>query len=171
MIKKLLATLFILFSLHGLLVAQEKNTLLHDKARNRDILVNQIDREGLSAFLKGDSFQALYNAYQPDKAAVEQLQSLMDNLSISIILATWCGDSKLQLPRFFKLLDEINYPADELFMIGVDFEKKATAIDVTNYHIKRVPTFIFYKDDKEIGRIVESPTESLESDMLKILTP
>jgi hypothetical protein len=35
--------------------------------------------------------------------------------------------------------------------------------------ITNVPTFIFYKDGKELNRIVEFPIEDLESDMLKIL--
>ena len=36
--------------------------------------------------------------------------------------------------------------------------------------IIRVPTFIFYKDEEEIGRYVEYPRESMEKDILKILT-
>ena len=36
--------------------------------------------------------------------------------------------------------------------------------------IINVPTFIFYKDGEELGRIVEYPIQDLESDMLKILS-
>ncbi|MEJ2614863.1 MAG: hypothetical protein P8Z35_07895 [Ignavibacteriaceae bacterium] len=36
--------------------------------------------------------------------------------------------------------------------------------------IELVPTIIFYKDEKELGRIVETPNDSLEKDILKILT-
>ena len=36
--------------------------------------------------------------------------------------------------------------------------------------IELVPTIIFYKDGYEIGRIVETLTESLEKDLLKILS-
>ena len=39
------------------------------------------------------------------------------------------------------------------------------------FEIIRVPTFIFYdKDGKEIGRYVEYARETLEKDILKILT-
>ncbi|NEW80631.1 MAG: thioredoxin, partial [Gelidibacter sp.] len=31
-------------------------------------------------------------------------------------------------------------------------------------------TFIIYKDDKEIGRFVEYPRESVEADLLKIVS-
>jgi len=33
--------------------------------------------------------------------------------------------------------------------------------------IIRVPNFIFYKDEEEIGRYVEYPRESMEKDILK----
>jgi hypothetical protein len=36
--------------------------------------------------------------------------------------------------------------------------------------IQRVPTFIFYKNNIEAGRIIENPETSLEQDMVKILT-
>jgi hypothetical protein len=36
-------------------------------------------------------------------------------------------------------------------------------------HVTNVPTFIFYKDGKEMNRIVEFPIKTLESDMLTIL--
>ena len=38
------------------------------------------------------------------------------------------------------------------------------------FNIERVPTFIFYKEGKEIGRFVEFPQESVEADMLKIVS-
>jgi hypothetical protein len=42
--------------------------------------------------------------------------------------------------------------------------------EIDDLKIEFVPTFIFFKNDVEIGRIVEAPTESLEIDMVKILT-
>ena len=36
-------------------------------------------------------------------------------------------------------------------------------------NIEKVPTFIFYKNGIEIGRIIESPEKSIEKDFLKIL--
>jgi hypothetical protein len=35
--------------------------------------------------------------------------------------------------------------------------------------IDRVPTFIFYKDKKETGRIVENPKKDLLTDFLEIV--
>ena len=36
-------------------------------------------------------------------------------------------------------------------------------------NIERVPTFIIYRGEKEIGRIVETPKKSLERDLWNIV--
>ncbi len=48
-------------------------------------------------------------------------------------------------------------------------EKVGLADEVDGMEIHFVPTFIFYRNDEEIGRIVEMPYESLEKDMLEIV--
>lgn len=37
------------------------------------------------------------------------------------------------------------------------------------YTIKKIPTFIFYRNNKEIGRYIEYSKKSLEKDILNIL--
>jgi hypothetical protein len=54
-------------------------------------------------------------------------------------------------------------------LYGVDRKKKSPGGTEAQYHIERVPTFIFLKHGEEIGRIVENPQASLEGDMLSIL--
>ena len=52
----------------------------------------------------------------------------------------------------------------------MDRDKKTPTGSATKNSITNVPTFIFYKDGKEVHRIVESPVEFLEDDMLAILS-
>ena len=85
-------------------------------------------------------------------------------------MATWCGDSKREVPRFYKILDALNFSEKKMQVISVDRNKKAEGFDLTSMNITRVPTFIFYKENKEIGRITERPTKSLEEDMFAILS-
>jgi hypothetical protein len=42
--------------------------------------------------------------------------------------------------------------------------------DFASLNIVRVPTFIFYKNNSEAGRIIEVPKTSLEQDMVNILS-
>jgi thiol-disulfide isomerase/thioredoxin len=96
------------------------------------------------------------------------LKTALSDIQIIVVLATWCGDSKEQVPRFLKVLDQADFEPERCTMIGVDSQKQARDLDVSVYDIERVPTFIFYRNEIEIGRIVETPLHSLESDILNI---
>jgi len=93
----------------------------------------------------------------------------LDEIKIVCIQGTWCSDSRREVPRFFKILYELNYDLENLTMICVDRKKQADNIDVDQFVIEKVPTFIFYKDDSELGRIIETPKNTLEIDLLEIL--
>ncbi len=54
--------------------------------------------------------------------------------------------------------------------IGVDNAKLSPVGEYAGLGIERVPTFIFYKNNIEAGRIIENPVTSLEQDMVNILT-
>ena len=74
------------------------------------------------------------------------------------------------MPRLFKILNELNYNVNSITLIGVNREKQGLSNETEGLEIELVPTIIFYKDGSEIGRIVETPAESLEKDLLKILS-
>jgi hypothetical protein len=52
--------------------------------------------------------------------------------------------------------------------IAVDHQKKTTHFKMEHLKIERVPTIIFYSNNRE-GRIVETPKTTLEKDMLEIV--
>jgi len=108
-----------------------------------------------------------YHNYEVEKAG--ELGEALSGVEIKIVLGTWCHDSQIQVPRFFKILSKAEYKKDKPEIIGVNLDKKIPGRDISSLNINRVPTFIFYKDKKEIGRIIESPKQSLEADMLSIL--
>jgi thiol-disulfide isomerase/thioredoxin len=85
-------------------------------------------------------------------------------------MGTWCEDSQLETPRFYKLLDSLKFDPNKLTMITVNRAKKTPDNLQEGLNIFRVPTFIFYKKNKEIGRFVEYPRETLENDILKIVS-
>ena len=115
-------------------------------------------------------FQPRYDGFNPDPMIVESLKSEMDDVEIRAYMGTWCGDSKRETPMFYKLLNEVEYDMDNLTMITVDRTKKQPVDLVSGYDVMRVPTFIFYRDGKEIGRYVERPRESQAKDILKIVS-
>jgi thiol-disulfide isomerase/thioredoxin len=90
-------------------------------------------------------------------------------VEILTFLGTWCEDSKREVPKFVKILESAGYPVEEVRVVSMTREKNTPQNYEEGLDITNVPTFIFYKDGKELNRIVEFPIEDLESDMLKIL--
>lgn len=111
-----------------------------------------------------------YENYEPNPEVVEQLQKLTDDIKITIFMGTWCEDSQHQVPRFYKILKLISFDFNKVTLITVDRSKKTPEHLEDGMNITNVPTFIIYRNEKEVQRIVESPVENLEKDLLTILS-
>jgi len=112
-----------------------------------------------------------YDQYQYDEAVIRKLLDMeKQDVSIMIVMGTWCPDSRREVPRFMKILNAINFPLNRVQLLGVDNAKIAPVDNYNSLVIQRVPTFIFFVKNVEAGRIIENPSASLEQDMLNILT-
>jgi thiol-disulfide isomerase/thioredoxin len=111
-----------------------------------------------------------YDDYQFNTEAINKLFDIQkEGITIKIVMGTWCPDSRREVPHFMKVLDTWQFPAGGVIFIGVDRAKHSPAGEVTKLDIRQVPTFIIYKNNIEAGRIIETPTTSLEQDMVNIL--
>ncbi len=110
--------------------------------------------------------------YTPDAEVLARLAPLMKSPEVSLLLfgGSWCGDTKAEFPKYFKLFSALNLPPSFYSLYGLSRKKKEQTGIAERYTIKRVPTLVVLKGGKEIGRIVEYPTESIEKDLLNILT-
>ncbi len=124
-------------------------------------------------------FEKGYNDYSPTPSVVERLTTmpLQKELSVTkiqIFLGTWCGDSKREVPRMIKVLHKVGVPDTNIEFICLSsadsLYKQSPAHEERGREIYRVPTMIFTQTGKEIGRIVEFPAESLERDVVAILS-
>ena len=108
-----------------------------------------------------DTWTTEYINYQPDFEVLGSLEGKLEDVNIKIVFRSTCSDSREQLPRFFKILNELNYNVNSITLIGVNREKQGLSNEAEGLEIEFVPSIIFYKDGNEIGRIVETPAESL----------
>ncbi|MEQ8239547.1 MAG: tetratricopeptide repeat protein [Cyclobacteriaceae bacterium] len=96
----------------------------------------------------------------------------LKDVEVEIFLGTWCGDSREWVPQFIKLWDELGLDRDQLRFIALDNRsghyKQGPNGEEMGKKIFRVPTFIFERESQEIGRIVEYPVNSLETDIAQI---
>jgi len=138
------------------------------------MLLGKVNKEALSKNTYSEWFLPNYEAYQPNKEKVAELKKILPEYTITAFFGSWCGDSKKNVPIFYKILDESDFPLERLTVVALsnysDDYKQSPGGEEEGLNIHRVPTFIFYKDGKEINRIVEHPVENLETDMLQLLT-
>jgi len=132
-----------------------------------NVPVNEITREKV---LSGPEWQQNYDSYKPDPAQIETLKSKLGvNLHVDIYLGLWCSDSRNNVPPFIKIVDATGISVPVRFY-NVQRKPVATVKYFSDkYQVERVPTFIFYRGDTEIGRIVENPKTSLIEDMIALL--
>jgi len=107
--------------------------------------------------------------YQPNSAAVAFLQNFDQDIKISVVLGTWCPDSRREVPRFLKVMEAANNPHFQYELFGLDRAKKDSLGMGEKFQIEYVPTFVVLKNDEEIGRIIETPIETIEQDLVEIL--
>ena len=137
-------------------------------------LIGKIDKSGFQNENYSTWFNTNYENYTPDSKVIKDLKLKLKDYDIKLFMGTWCGDSKREVPKFFKVLDAVNYPMKQLMAVAVsrekDMYKESPQHEEEGLNIVRVPTFIIYKDGKEVNRIIELPIETLEKDILKIIT-
>lgn len=151
------------------LYAQEYNTIVTDPKSDKPMLIGHCTVEAFADTNFSWWFNSAYELYEYDEEIVEQLKGKFDDIEITIVMATWCSDSRREVPRFYRLMDELEYPVNDITLISVNRDKEGLEDEVDELEIELVPTFIFYEDGVELGRVIESPLESLEEDLLVIL--
>jgi thiol-disulfide isomerase/thioredoxin len=115
-------------------------------------------------------WQQKFDDFQPVADMVEAIKpKLGANESIEVYLGLWCPDSRNHVPTFLKFLDKLGTSVPVRYF---GLPRKASK-DVKYYfeekQVEKVPTFIFFRDGKEIGRIIEKPKTGIVEDILDIV--
>ena len=140
-----------------------------DEQNGEPIILGYCPLSAMNDSVFSNTWTSEYNNYQPDYETLDSLEGRLDSTNIKIVFRSTCSDSQEQLPRFFKILNELNYDVNTINLIGVNREKQGLSNEAEGLNIQFVPTIILYKNGGEIGRIVETPYESLEKDLWGIL--
>lgn len=138
--------------------------------KTNDILLGKQTKEALLNIPYSLWYKPNYENYKPNTATITELKKHTEGVSVTLFMGTWCEDSQQQVPAFYKILEEVQFDNDAVTLIAMDKNKTTSEQFEKDLNITNVPTFIFYKNGKELHRIVERPMETLEKDMLKIVT-
>ena len=166
--KKLLS-IFIIFSISCTTYNQETTSL-----ESEQILVGRVNWDGFTNPVYSDWFAPNYLNYIVDTTSLNLLESTNLDFDILMFMATWCTDSQVEVPQFYKILDYLQYDVNQMTIVALEKTEsgklESAQHEEAEFNITHVPTFIFFKNGKEAGRITEYPTKTLEKDMVEILT-
>lgn len=162
-------SLFIVLFFSIITLAQSTNQCVIDQKSGKPMLVGICNREAMQDSSFAWWFNSEYDNYELDGETLSHVKIDSEFQSITIVMGTWCSDSRREVPRFYKILDSLNFPSAKVKLIMVDRKKEAAGIDISSFNIELVPTMIFYNDGLEAGRIIETPKESLEKDIAAML--
>lgn len=142
--KKLFLLLF--FFALTLSYAQEKSKMVTDEKSKKNMFVGTGDK----SVFKDTSFATWYNAeyelYEVDNKVLEGITpDKLKDITIKIVLGTWCGDTKREIPRFIKILESIKFDEKNLTLIFVNNAKKDPFNDIEALKVKNIPTIIVYR--------------------------
>jgi hypothetical protein len=118
-------------------------------------------------------WQRIFRDFLPDKDDVASIKNSLEDRSgvtVEVVLRSTCEDSRFQVPKYLKIQELLGEKQLTTTYVGVDRTRALPAEIVKVRKVDKVPTFIIYEDGKEIGRIVETPKETVEADLAKILS-
>jgi len=129
------------------------------------LTAEEITRDKILA--TGKDWQENCDRYQPDPAMLEAVKSrLGPGLRIDVYLGLWCSDSLRNVPQFIKIIDLLGAGGTVRYFTLPRKADKEQKYFLEEPKVERVPTFIFYRDDREIGRIVENPKAGMLEDFM-----
>lgn len=134
------------------------------------LLVGPITREKVVAAVP--SYDERRQQYQPDVAVVEMLKSYVHpGDRVDVYMGTWCEDSEREVPKLLRIADDLEAQYGTTLpirFIAIDRSKQKPEEFLAGHAIEKVATFIYYRDDQELGRIAERPRSLFEDDLLEI---
>lgn len=160
-------------------VTREKESIESKETLNKEVpyedeetvmLLGKINREGLQSKPYSEWFEENYKTQVIDTLSIKKIENLLKDVSIKVFMGTWCEDSQREVPHLYKILDSIDFDTSRLEVIAMTDIKETPQNYEKDLNIEYVPTLLFYKDDKELGRYVELAQETLEKDMIAILS-
>jgi len=137
----------------------------------KDMLLGEFHKEDLQQKPFSSWFESSYEKFSPETESLGTIKEHVRDYQIKVLMGTWCGDSKREVPKLLKILDKANYDYENIEMVAVDYNKTTPSKIEEELDVHHVPTIIFYKNGEEVNRFVEyAQEESIEEDIAKIVS-
>jgi len=170
----LIASILLIASCNRHISGQSATTLNQTEtdASGNINLVGKSSRERLEQAPFNSWFSKNYAEYAIDSTTANAIKAHIKNKRFVIYMGTWCGDSRHEVPRMYKLLDYCGVDPSQIELITLSNSasayKQSPGHEEKGQYIFRVPDLLVYEGKSEAGRIIESPVTSWEKDLLAI---
>ena len=115
---------------------------------------------------KYDEFAQKYNKFSFERPTYIETE----DITVKVLFGTWCHDSKREVPKMLKIFEAYGLEDKRISLVAVNPEKNEPITTINKYNLEFTPTFIFFRNGEEIGRIVEKPNQSLLEDFKLIIS-
>lgn len=129
--------------------------------------VGRVDREIIET--RVPAWRTARQDATPDPEASRQLGEVEPGAQVDIYVGTWCGDSRREVPRLWSAFDLAGELPFEVSYVAVDRAKEAPDGLLDGVDLAYVPTIVVSRDGEEVGRIVESAPDGVETALLELL--
>lgn len=144
--------------------ASAQTTVL-DTATHDNILIGPVNRATIDSTTW---YQSNSQLYTPTQEVIRSIDSLAAGDSVLVVFGSWCPDSHIWVPIFMNIADSTRL-GTKIEFLAVPRSPGAQRKLTPGLNIDKVPTFIFYHNGKELGRIVETPHGDFGEDIIDIL--
>lgn len=133
------------------------------------VLTGDVTREQIEAFVP--AWVEAQAASSLDAAAAQALTTVPPGAEVTVFLGTWCGDSRREVSRLWRALDEVGVEVPfSIRWVALDRDKQEPGGREAGRDILFVPTFIVERDGSELGRIIETSPQGIEIDLGALLS-
>ena len=112
-----------------------------------------------------EMFKRNYDAYE----VTAGIDGLPADMKVKILFGTWCHDSEREVPRMLKLLAASGVKEENISLISLDIRKEEPKGRAKAMGIRFTPTFVFFSEGVELGRIIERPIVDLAHDVTALV--
>lgn len=113
-----------------------------------------------------DEFAQKYNKFSFERPTYIETE----DITVKVLFGTWCHDSKREVPKMLKIFEAYGLEDKSISLVAVNPEKNEPITTINEFNLEFTPTFIFFRNGEEIGRIVEKPNQSLLDDFKLIIS-
>jgi len=124
----------------------------------------------VEAFLADNPhYRDIVESCQPDSEVLAGVKDQIVGLNVKVFFGDWCPDCRARMPTFLAAVLELGVDDFELEFVEMSRQMKDGLDKAAEHSVMAIPTFIFFRGELEIGRIIERPKESMEKDIASIL--